>query len=69
MRKLVGRVDLRNLHHVYREDEAYIVASENSRGRRYECRIPPEAVSLPLPQAPRTARHRRTSRQGHSTRR
>lgn len=45
MRKLLGRVDLRNLYHVYLEGESYIVAGENPSGHRYECRVHPEAVS------------------------
>lgn len=45
MRKLLGKVDLRNVYYVYLEGEAYIVASENSRGQRYECRVHPGAVS------------------------
>ncbi len=45
MRKLLGRVNLRNLYHVYLEGESYIVAGENPRGQLYECRVHPEAVS------------------------
>ncbi len=44
MKKLLGRVNLRNGYAVYEEDGAYSVASENPRGRRYECRVVPEAV-------------------------
>ena len=41
MRKLLGKVDLRNSYAVYEQDEAYTVVGENSRGQRYECRVPP----------------------------
>jgi hypothetical protein len=45
VKKLLGKVDLRNTYAVYEQDGAYTVASENPRGQRYECRVPPEAVS------------------------
>jgi hypothetical protein len=45
VKKLLDKVDLRNSYAVYEEDGAYTVASENPRGQRYECRVPPEAVS------------------------
>ncbi len=44
MKKLLGRVDLRNSYAVYEEGGAYTVTSEGSRGQRYECRVIPEAV-------------------------
>ena len=45
MKKLLGKVDLRNSYAVYEEDGAYTVVGENPRGQRYECRVLPEAVS------------------------
>lgn len=45
MKKLLGKVGLRNSYAVYEEDAAYTVVSENRRGQRYECRVLPEAVS------------------------
>ena len=44
MKKLLGKVDLRNNYAVYEENGAYTVVSESPRGRRYECRVLPEAV-------------------------
>ena len=44
VKKLLGRVDLRNSYAVYEEGGAYTVTSEGSRGQRYECRVVPEAV-------------------------
>ena len=41
----MSQVNLRNVYTVYEEGGAYLVASENSRGQRYECRVLPEAVS------------------------
>jgi hypothetical protein len=45
MKKLLGKVDLRNSYAVYEEGGAYTVGGENPRGQRYECRVPPEVVS------------------------
>ena len=45
MKKLLGKVDLRNTYSVYEEDGAYNVVGENPRGQRYECTVPSEAVS------------------------
>lgn len=43
--KLLGKVNLRNLYRVYEEGDSYIVAGENPKGQRYECKVPREAVS------------------------
>jgi hypothetical protein len=45
VKKLLGKVELRNSYAVYEEDGIYTVAGENRRGQRYECRVVPEAVS------------------------
>ena len=42
--KLPGQA-LRNLYRVYEEGDSYIVAGENPKGQRYECKVPREAVS------------------------
>jgi hypothetical protein len=42
---LLGKVDLRNSYAVYEENGAYTVVGENPRGQRYECTVPPEAIS------------------------
>lgn len=42
MKKLLGKVELRNSYAVYEEDGAYTVVGENPRGQRYEGRILPE---------------------------
>ena len=44
MKKLLGKVDLRNSYAVYEEGGAYTVVGENPRDQRYECRVLPEAV-------------------------
>ena len=38
-------MNLRNLYRVYEEGESYVVAGENSRGQRYECKVRREAIS------------------------
>ena len=45
MKKLLGKVDLRNTYSVYEEDGAYRVEGENPRGQRYDVTVPTEAVS------------------------
>ena len=45
MKKLLGRVSLRNDHAVYEDGDSYVFAGENRRGQRYECRGSQEAVS------------------------
>ena len=45
MRRLIGRVSLRNLYQVYEDEGGYVVVSENRRGQRYECTVRPDAVS------------------------
>ena len=45
MKKLLRRVDLRNEYTVYEDGGSYLVAGENRRGQRYECRVRQEAVS------------------------
>ncbi len=44
-RELVGRVDLRNTYSVFKQRGQYLVVGENRRGQRYECQVPPEAIS------------------------
>lgn len=44
MKKILNQVSLRNDYTVYEEGGAYVVAGENQRGQRYECRVVPEAV-------------------------
>jgi hypothetical protein len=44
VKKILKQVSLRNDYTVYEEGGAYIVAGENQRGQRYECRVVPEAV-------------------------
>jgi hypothetical protein len=45
VKKLLGKVDLRNTYSVYEEDGAYNVVGEIPRGQRYDCTVPSEAVS------------------------
>ena len=45
MKKLLGQVNLRNDYTVYEDSGTYLVAGENRRGQRYECRVRREAVS------------------------
>lgn len=45
MKKLLSRVNLRNEYTVYEDGGSYLVAGENRRGQRYECRVRQEAVS------------------------
>jgi hypothetical protein len=41
----IGQVELRNIYRVYEQDGSYIVAGENARGQRYECKVRREVVS------------------------
>lgn len=45
VKKLLGQVNLRNDYTVYEDSGTYLVAGENRRGQRYECRVRREAVS------------------------
>jgi len=45
VKKLLGKVDLRNTYSVYEENGAYSVVGENPRGQRYDFTVPSEAVS------------------------
>lgn len=45
MKKLLSRVNLRNEYTVYEDGGSYLVAGENRRGQRYECRVRQEAVT------------------------
>lgn len=45
VKKLLKQVNLRNDYAVYEDGGSYLVAGENRRGQRYECRVRREAVS------------------------
>lgn len=45
MEKLLKQVNLRNEYRVYESNGMYLVKGENRRGQRYECKVPPPAVS------------------------
>lgn len=44
MPRLLKHVNLRNDYTVYEDGGSYLVAGENRRGQRYECRVRREAV-------------------------
>lgn len=45
MTKVLKKISLRNDYTVYEDKGAYIVAGENRRGQRYECKVPREAIA------------------------
>jgi hypothetical protein len=45
MPRLLKHVNLRNDYTVYEDGGSYLVAGENRRGQRYECRVLPGAIS------------------------
>lgn len=45
MKKHLKQINLRNDYTVYEDGGSYLVAGENRRGQRYECRVRREAVA------------------------